>query len=142
MDWEKCLPFAEFAYNNSYQASLGKAPFEVLYGRKYRTPLNWSETGERQLFGPDMIQEAEEQVRIIREKLKIAQSRQKSHYDRKHKAMTFEVGLPSGDSFKGNPSIRYQRQIGSSLHWNLSHSCQARRSCLPTGTTPASFQSS
>ena len=38
-----------------------------------------------------MIQEAEEQVRIIREKLKAAQSRQKSHYDRKHKAMTFEV---------------------------------------------------
>ena len=60
MDWEKCLPFPEFAYNNSYQSSLGKAPFEVLYGRKCRMPLNWSETGERQLFGPDMIQEAEE----------------------------------------------------------------------------------
>ena len=70
MGWENCLPFAEFAYNNSYQASLGKAPFEVLYGRKCRTPLNWSETGERQLFGPDMIQEAEEQVCVIREKLK------------------------------------------------------------------------
>ena len=40
MGWEKCLPFAEFAYNNSYQTSLGKAPFEVLYGRKCRTPLN------------------------------------------------------------------------------------------------------
>ena len=91
MDWEKCLPFAEFAYNNSYQSSLGKAPFEVLYGRRCRTPLNWSETGERQFFGPDMIQEAEEQVRIVREKLKTAQSRQKSQYDRKHKAMTFEV---------------------------------------------------
>jgi len=92
MNWEKCLPFAEFAYNNSYQASLGKAPFEVLYGRKCRTPLNWSETGERQLFGPDMIQDAEEQVRIIREKLKTAQSRQKSQYDRKHKPMAYEVG--------------------------------------------------
>src|SRR3954466_11254543 len=92
MDWEKCLPFAEFAYNNSYQASLGKAPFEVLYGRKCRTPLNWSETGERQLFGPDMIQDAKEQVRIIREKLKTAQSRQKSQYDRKHKPMANEVG--------------------------------------------------
>ena len=91
MDWEKCLPFAEFAYNNSYQSSLGKAPFEVLYGRRCRTPLNWSETGERQFFGPDMIQEAEEQVRIVREKLKTAQSRQKSQYERKHKATTFEV---------------------------------------------------
>ena len=73
--WEDCLPYAEFSYNKSYQASLGMAPFEVLYGRKCRTPLNWFETGERQLFGPDIIQEAEEKVRIIRENLKIAQSR-------------------------------------------------------------------
>jgi transposase InsO family protein len=42
--WEDCLPFAEFSYNNSYQASLQMAPFEALYGRKCRTPLNWSET--------------------------------------------------------------------------------------------------
>ena len=91
MEWEKCLPFAEFAYNNSYQSNLGKAPFEVLYGRRCRTHLNWSETGERQFFGPDMIQEAEEQVRIVCEKLKTAQSRQKSQYDRKHKAMTFRA---------------------------------------------------
>ena len=60
MNWVKCLPLAVFSYNNSYQSSLGKAPFEVLYGRRCRTPLNWSETRERQLFGPDMIQEAEE----------------------------------------------------------------------------------
>jgi hypothetical protein len=53
--WEDCLPFAEFSYNNSYQASLQMAPFEALYGRKCRTPLNWSETGESQVFGPDVI---------------------------------------------------------------------------------------
>jgi hypothetical protein len=64
-NWEKCLPFAEFAYNNSFQLSLGMAPFEALYGRKCQTPLNWSETGERQLFGPDLINQAEEQVCII-----------------------------------------------------------------------------
>ena len=92
MDWEKCLPFAEFAYNNSYQSSFKKAPFEILYGRRCRTPLNWSETGGRQLFGPDLIQEAEVQVRIIRENLKTAQSRQKSQYDRRHKEVSYEVG--------------------------------------------------
>ena len=48
------------------------APFEFLYGRRCRTPLNWSKTCERQLFGPDMIKEAEEQVRIIRDQLKAA----------------------------------------------------------------------
>src|SRR4051812_2326453 len=81
-NWEKSLPFAEFAYNNSFQSSLNMASFELLYGRRCRTPLNWSETGERQFFGPDMIMEAEEQVRIVRDQLKAAQSRQKSYYDR------------------------------------------------------------
>ena len=74
-NWEKCLPMAEFSYNNSFQASIGMAPLELLYGRPCRTPLNWSETGERNLFGPDLIKEAEEQVRTVQEKLKAAQSR-------------------------------------------------------------------
>src|SRR4051812_4890231 len=90
--WEESLPFAEFSYNNSYQASLKMAPFEVLYGRKCRTPLNWSETGERALVGPDIIHQAEDQVRVIREHLKTAQSRQKSNYDRKHKEMVYQPG--------------------------------------------------
>src|SRR3954471_9906071 len=90
--WEESLPFAEFLYNNSYQASLKMAPFEVLYGRKCRTLLNWSETGERTLIGPDIIQHAEDQVRVIREHLKAAQSRQKSNYDRKHKEMVYQPG--------------------------------------------------
>jgi hypothetical protein len=42
------------------------APFEALYGHKCRTPLNWTETGESQVFGPDIIKKAEEQVQLIR----------------------------------------------------------------------------
>ena len=48
------------------------APFEVLYGRKCRTPLNWSETGGQALIGPGIIQQAEEYVRIVRDNLKAA----------------------------------------------------------------------
>ena len=91
-NWEKCLAFAEFSYNNSYQSSLGMEPFQFLYGRTCRTPLNWSETGERQLFGPDLINEADEQVRIVRERLKASQSRQKSYYDARHRKVDYEVG--------------------------------------------------
>ena len=75
MMWEDCRPYAKFSYNNSFQASSGKAPFEILYGRKCRTPLNWSETAERQLLGNDLITEAEEMCKVIRENLKAAQSR-------------------------------------------------------------------
>ncbi|WVZ80609.1 LOW QUALITY PROTEIN: hypothetical protein U9M48_028068, partial [Paspalum notatum var. saurae] len=59
--WDERLPLAEFAYNNSYQKSLEMAPFEALYGRWCRTPLNWSEPGERVTFGPDLVTQAEEQ---------------------------------------------------------------------------------
>jgi len=90
--WDESLPLAEFAYNNSYQESIRMAPFEALYGRRCRTPLNWSEAGERNVFGPDMVSEAEEQVRVIQENLKIAQSRQKSYADKKRQSVSFQVG--------------------------------------------------
>jgi hypothetical protein len=90
--WDKSLPFAEFSYNNSYQASLKMAPFEALYGRKCRTPLYWSEIGESQLFKPEIIKEAERQVQVVRENLKVAQSRQKSYADTRRRELTFEEG--------------------------------------------------
>jgi hypothetical protein len=63
------------------------SPFEALYGRKCRTPLYWDQTGERQFFGPKLIQEPEEQVRMIRENLRIAQSRQKSYADTRRRLL-------------------------------------------------------
>ncbi|WVZ89386.1 LOW QUALITY PROTEIN: hypothetical protein U9M48_035801 [Paspalum notatum var. saurae] len=65
--WDKMLPYAEFSYNNSYQAGLKQSPFEALYGRKCGTPLFGNRTGEKQVFGPDIIKDAEEQAKIVRE---------------------------------------------------------------------------
>jgi len=73
--WDENLPYAEFSYNNSYQSSIEMSPFEVLYGRKCRTPLMSDGVGERTLFGPNLINFAED---LIRHRLKVAQSRQKS----------------------------------------------------------------
>jgi hypothetical protein len=73
--WDKSLPYAEFSYINSYQESLKMTPFEMLYGRRCRNLLFWSETGEQKVFGPDILQEDEKQVRMVRENLRIAQSR-------------------------------------------------------------------
>jgi hypothetical protein len=91
-NWDKCLALAEFSYNNSYQSSLKMAPFEALYGRRCRTPLSWSQTGERKIFGPDLVTEAEEKVKIIQSNLNAAQSRQKSYADKQRKPLQFEVG--------------------------------------------------
>jgi hypothetical protein len=84
-NWDKCLLLAEFSYNNSYQASLKKAPFEALYGRRCRTSLNWSQAREREIFGPNLVLEAEEKVKIIRKNLEAAQARQKSYHDKRRK---------------------------------------------------------
>ncbi|WVZ84452.1 hypothetical protein U9M48_031482 [Paspalum notatum var. saurae] len=89
--WDKCLPYAEFSYNNSYQASLKKSPFEALYGKRCRTPLFWNQTGEKLVFGPDIIQDAEQQLRIVQENLRVAQSRQRSYADVRRRDLSFKV---------------------------------------------------
>jgi hypothetical protein len=63
--WEDNLPYAEFSYNNSYQASLKMSPFEALYGRRCHTPLNWSEIGDSRIFSPEVLKEAETKVKLI-----------------------------------------------------------------------------
>jgi hypothetical protein len=77
--WAKSLPLAEFSYNNSYQESIRMAPFEALYGRCCRTPLNWIEPGEKRIFGPNLITEANKTVRCIQANLKAAKSHQESY---------------------------------------------------------------
>jgi hypothetical protein len=68
------------------------APFEALYGQRCRTLLSWSQTGERKIFGPDLVVEADEKVKVIQENLKAAQSRQKSYFDKRRKPLKFDVG--------------------------------------------------
>ena len=48
----------EFAYNNSYHASIEMAPFEALYVRKCRSPVSWFDVGEIALLGIDLVFEA------------------------------------------------------------------------------------
>ena len=83
--WEDCLPYAEFSYNNSFQTSLKMSPYEALYGRKCRTPLNWSQIGDSRIFETDLMLEVEKQAQEIRDRLQLAKSRQKSYYDAKHR---------------------------------------------------------
>jgi hypothetical protein len=72
---DKSLPYAEFSYNNSYQTSIKMAPFEALYERQCRTPLFWSQIRECQVFRPEVLKDAKKQVQMIRESLRVAQSR-------------------------------------------------------------------
>ena len=68
------------------------APYEALYGRKCRTPLCWTELSEKKAICPDLIQETEVNVKMIRERLKVANDRQKSYADMKRKDIRYEIG--------------------------------------------------
>jgi hypothetical protein len=90
--WESSLPYAEFSYNNNYQASIKMSPFEALYGQKCQTPLMWSNVGEKTLEGPAFVKEAEEKVALISKRLLEAQSWQKSYADNRRRELKFEKG--------------------------------------------------
>ncbi|GJU78195.1 putative reverse transcriptase domain-containing protein [Tanacetum coccineum] len=73
--WNIHLPLAEFSYNNSYHSSIRCALFEVLYGRKCRSPVLWAKIGDSRLIGPKLVQETTDKVVVIRDRLKAARDR-------------------------------------------------------------------
>ncbi|KAJ0081607.1 hypothetical protein Patl1_12146 [Pistacia atlantica] len=91
-NWDVYLPLVEFAYNNSYHSSIGMPPYEALYSRKCRTPVCWDEVGERKLLGPEIVQDTNEKINIIKARLKAAQDRQKSYADKRRRELEFQVG--------------------------------------------------
>jgi hypothetical protein len=90
--WDKHLLLAEFSYNNSYQESIKMPPFEALCGWPCYTSLSWSESGERVIFVPDLVTEAEEKVKQIQANILVVQSHHKSYTDKRRIPLEFKVG--------------------------------------------------
>nr|GEW58695.1 hypothetical protein [Tanacetum cinerariifolium] len=90
------LTLVEFSYNNSYHASIKAAPFEALYGRKCRSPVCWTEIGESQLTGPELVRETTEKIVQIKNCLLTARSRQKSYTNLKRRLTEFKVAYKLG----------------------------------------------
>ena len=86
------MPLVEFAYNNSYQASIQMPPYEALYGRPCQSPICWTEVGESSIIGPDLIRDTSEKVGMIQKRLLIAQSQQKSYADERRRHLEFKEG--------------------------------------------------
>ncbi|KAJ9543842.1 LOW QUALITY PROTEIN: hypothetical protein OSB04_023549 [Centaurea solstitialis] len=105
-------PIVEFSYNNSFHVSIQCAPYEALYGRKCRSPLNWLEVEESRLIRPDIVQETTDKIKVVQEKLKAARDRQKSYADNRRKPLEFQaltrVHLGAGDF--------HEKQIPAFIH--------------------------
>nr|GEX97982.1 putative reverse transcriptase domain-containing protein [Tanacetum cinerariifolium] len=87
--WEKHLPLVEFLYNNSYHASIKASPFEALYGQKCRSPICWSEVGDTQLTGPEIIHETTKKIVKVRQHLQATRDRQRSYGNVRRKPLEF-----------------------------------------------------
>ena len=87
--WDRYIPLMEFAYNNSYQASIGMAPYKTLYCRRCRTLVCWTELNEHKVIGPDLVKDTKEKVQVIRQRLKEASDRQKSYADLKRRDIEY-----------------------------------------------------
>lgn len=90
--WDDELPKMEFAYNNSFQASINMSPFEALYGRRCRTPVCWNEVGDRKIYGSELVETFRERIKLIQQHLRTAQDRQKKYADRRRIDLSFEIG--------------------------------------------------
>ncbi|GJT01007.1 hypothetical protein Tco_0822176 [Tanacetum coccineum] len=88
--WDNHLPLAEFSYNNSYHSSINAALFEVLYRRKYRSLVCWTEVGESQLTGTEIIHETIMKIVQIHSRMQAARDRQKSYADKRECEDKFE----------------------------------------------------
>ncbi|KAI3751218.1 hypothetical protein L2E82_22266 [Cichorium intybus] len=113
--WDTYLPLAEFSYNNSYHASIGRPPFEMLYGRKCRTPVCWGEVGQHVLGSTEVVLKTSELIQKVRERLQTAQSRQKSYADKRRTDLEFQVGdfvLLKVSPWKGIIRFRKRGKLG------------------------------
>nr|GFB75445.1 putative nucleotidyltransferase, ribonuclease H [Tanacetum cinerariifolium] len=90
-NWDDYICLVEFAYNNSWHASIKCAPFEMLYGRKCRAPICWDQVGERVIEGPEMIEVTNARVAVAKEKFKEARTRQKSYADKHRRSVEFQT---------------------------------------------------
>jgi hypothetical protein len=90
--WDKNLPWTKFSNNNNYQERIKMALFEVLYGRRYNTPVNWVEHGEKMIYGPDLVEEPKAIVNRIQDNLRAAKSCQGSYANKRCCPLEFAVG--------------------------------------------------
>jgi transposase InsO family protein len=90
--WDEHLPLAEFSYNNSYHSTIRMPPYEMLYGRRCRTPICWGDIGQRELGSLDMVMATTEKLDIIKARMKAAQDRQKSYADKRRRPIEFKEG--------------------------------------------------
>nr|GEY42415.1 reverse transcriptase domain-containing protein [Tanacetum cinerariifolium] len=126
----------EFSYNNSYHATIKAAPFEALYGRKCHSPVCWTEVGEVQIRGPELIQETTKKIVQIKQRMQAARDQQKSYADLKRKPIEFQVG--DKESRIPLVKVRWNSKRGPEFTWRREDQFRKKYPHHFTRTAPSS----
>ncbi|GKE84165.1 putative reverse transcriptase domain-containing protein [Tanacetum coccineum] len=113
--WVNHLPLVEFSYNNCYYASIKAAPFEALYGQKCRSPICWTEVGEAQILGPELIQKTTQKIIQIKQMMQAARDRQKSKPIRRVNQWNSKSGIKYVGPFKVLGKVAYKLDLPEEL---------------------------
>ena len=89
--WAEKVALMKFAHNNSYHQSLEISPFEVLYGRKCQSPIDWHEAGEKKFVGPEEIDRVSREIEIIKRRLQASIDQQNKYTKHRRRPLEFEV---------------------------------------------------
>ncbi|GKB91735.1 putative reverse transcriptase domain-containing protein [Tanacetum coccineum] len=111
--WKSLNEALEFSYNNNHHTSIKAAPFEALYGRKFRSPVCWAEVGDVQLTGPEIAHEITEKIIQIKHRLQASCDRQRSYTDKRLKPLEFQVGYKT--SAKVGNGLSYRLELPDKL---------------------------
>ncbi|GJX95991.1 putative reverse transcriptase domain-containing protein [Tanacetum coccineum] len=152
--WVNHLPLVEFSYNNSYHAGIKAAPFEALYGRKCRSPVCWTEVGEAQILGLELIQETTEKIIQIKQRMQAAHDRQKTvlldglHFDDKLQLVEEPVEIMDHEvkwlkrSRIPLVKVRWNSKRGPEFTWEREDQFRKKYPHLFRKTTPSSSTTS
>ncbi|WVZ75596.1 hypothetical protein U9M48_023635 [Paspalum notatum var. saurae] len=120
--WDKSLPYAEFSYNNGYQAGLKKSPFEALCMAKVRDTAILEPNGrEARCSDPTLSGMPNERIKMVRENLRVARSGRKSYAD--------------VSPMRGIRRFNMKGKLGTKIHRSIQDSGKKRRRCGRTSTT-------
>nr|GEZ55616.1 putative reverse transcriptase domain-containing protein [Tanacetum cinerariifolium] len=130
--WVNHLPLVEFSYDNSYHASIKATPFEALYGQKCRSLICWTEVGEAQILGPELIQEMTAKIFQIKQRMQDARDRQKKPVE----IIDREVQMLKQSRIT-IIKVRWNSRRGLEFTWELEYQFRKKYPHLFTKTAPS-----
>lgn len=118
--WLRWLPWAEYCYNTSYQSSLRTSLFRVVYEREPPTLRAYEPGSTRLPAVQQALQERDDFLRAIRDRLEQAQQTYKTAYDGKHRALELAVGASFASLTNCISSCQESRHVGTKVLWAIS----------------------